>query len=80
MGERGRTLVRPRAGDVVRLGREASPQFTVPILFRVIRVRSTDTADGDGWVWLDGYQLDEAGEAVEQRAVFVMLAGLERVR
>lgn len=67
----------PRAGNVYRLGRNASPQFTrQPILFSVSRVDPTDTADDDGWVWLSGYQLDDDGEAVEQRTLFVNLAGL----
>lgn len=66
----------PRAGDVVRLGRAASPQFRDPILFRVIRVDPSDTADRDGWYWIDGYQLDAAGYAVERRSLFVQITGV----
>jgi hypothetical protein len=67
----------PRAGDVLRLTREASVQFTTPILFRVIRVHDWPTYAG--WVWLDGYQLDDAGEAVERRSIFVRAEGLHRI-
>jgi hypothetical protein len=49
-------------------------QFTEPIMFRVIRVLDWQTPDG--WAWLDGYQLDGAGDAVERRSIFVQLTGL----
>jgi len=65
-----------RAGDVVLLGRAASPQFVKPIGFRIIRELPAATAGADGWVWLDGYEVDEQGEAVERRSVFVMRAGV----
>jgi hypothetical protein len=64
----------PKSGDVLHLGRKASVQFNHPILFRVIRVHDWTTYDG--WVWLDGYQLNIAGDAVERRTVFVQIAGL----
>jgi hypothetical protein len=44
-------------------------------MFRVIRVHDWQTADG--WAWLDGYQLDSAGDAVERRSIFVQLRGLD---
>jgi len=69
--------VLPRSGDVVRLTRAASVQFTDPILFRVIRVHDWPTYDG--WAWLDGYQLDSSGDAVERRSIFVQIAGLHPV-
>jgi hypothetical protein len=43
-------------------------------MFRVIRVHDWQTADG--WAWLDGYQLDDTGDAVERRSIFVQLGGL----
>ncbi|BCJ62236.1 hypothetical protein [Micromonospora endophytica] len=49
-------------------------QFTAPILFRLIRVLDRPTYHG--WIWLEGYQLDNRGDAVERRSVFVMKAGL----
>ncbi|KUJ47953.1 hypothetical protein [Micromonospora gifhornensis] len=64
----------PRAGDLLRVGPEASVQFIRPILFRVIRV--LDWATYDGWIWLEGYQLDSRGDAVARRSIFVMQAGL----
>lgn len=64
----------PRSGDVLCVTRAASAQFTEPIMFRVIRVHDWQTADG--WAWLDGYQLDSSGDAVERRSIFVQLGGL----
>lgn len=64
----------PRSGDVLVLDRAASVQFSTPILFRVIRVHDWSTYQG--WAWLDGYQLNAAGQAVERRTVFVRIAGL----
>lgn len=67
-----------QAGDVVRLGPKASPQFVrEPITVRVIREYPADTADRDGWAWLDGYQLDNGGDAVERRSLFVHLPGVQ---
>lgn len=68
----------PRAGDVLLIGRAASVQFSTPILFRMIRIHAWSTYDG--WVWLDGYQLDAlTGDAVARRSVFVQLAGVQRL-
>jgi hypothetical protein len=67
----------PRSGDVLHLTREASVQFMTPIYFRVIRVHDWPTYAG--WLWLDGYQLNDAGDAVERRSIFVRAAGLHRV-
>lgn len=65
----------PRSGDVLCVTRAASVQFAVPMMFRVIRVHDWPTYDG--WVWLDGYQLDQSGDAVERRSIFVRIDGLE---
>lgn len=63
-------------GDIVRLERAASVQFAGNRAtdFRIIREQEWSTYDG--WVWLDGYQLNQAGNAVERRSVFVMRAGV----
>jgi hypothetical protein len=50
-------------------------QFSIPMLFRVIRVHDWSTYNG--WAWLDGYELNRLGEAVERRSIFVQLAGLQ---
>ncbi|MEK8107189.1 hypothetical protein NKG94_22255 [Micromonospora sp. M12] len=63
-----------KAGDLVIVGPEASVQFLRPIRFRVIR--QLDWITYDGWIWLDGYQLDDRGGAVARRSIFVMKAGL----
>lgn len=70
--------VTPRAGDILHVTRDASVQFTTPIFFRVIRVHDWPTYDG--WLWLDGYQLNAAGDAVERRSIFVRAGGLRMVR
>jgi hypothetical protein len=67
--------VMPRSGDVLRVTRAASIQFIEPMLFRVIRVHDWPTYDG--WAWLDGYQLNAAGDAVSRRSIFVQLKGLQ---
>jgi hypothetical protein len=66
----------PRTGDLIRLTATASVQFggSCAVLFRVIRVDRRPTyAD---WVWLIGYSVDEQGNAIERREVFVQIAGL----
>jgi len=67
---------RPRAGDILLITRAASVQFQTPMLFRVIRVHDWPTYTG--WLWLDGYQLDAVGDAVERRSIFVQASGLQR--
>ncbi|WP_373868383.1 hypothetical protein [Micromonospora yangpuensis] len=64
----------PKAGDLVQVTRAASVQFTKPIMCRVIRV--LDWITYDGWCWLDVYQLDDQGDAVLRRSIFVRPAGL----
>ncbi len=66
-------MIRP--GDVYWVAKAASVQFSVrPIYFRVIREHNWSTYDG--WVWLDGYELDPAGDAVARRSIFVLRTGL----
>lgn len=69
-------VVLPKSGDVLHVTRAASVQFSEPLLFRVIRVHDWSTYDG--WAWLDGYQLNSVGEAVERRSIFVQVKGLQR--
>ena len=64
----------PQSGDVLVVGKAASVQFTHPILFRVIRVLDIETYEGCRW--LEGYELNNAGDAVERRQIFVQVAGL----
>ena len=68
----------PRSGDVLRVTRAASVQFVSPLLFRVIRVHDWSTYDG--WCWLDGYELNAAGDAVSRRSIFVQVDGLQRAQ
>ena len=67
----------PRSGDVIHVTKSASVQFTAPMLFRVIRVHDWPTYEG--WIWLDGYELNGSGEAVERRSIFVQASGLRQV-
>jgi hypothetical protein len=68
----------PRSGDVLRVTRAASVQFASPMLFRVIRVHDWSTYDG--FCWLDGYELNAAGDAVSRRSIFVQVDGLQRAQ
>ncbi|SCG78570.1 hypothetical protein [Micromonospora rifamycinica] len=63
-----------RSGDLLHVTRAASVQCINPIAFRVIRVLDWPTYDG--WVWLEGYQLNAKGDAVARRSIFVQPAGL----
>lgn len=65
------------SGDVLYLGRAASVQFSKPIMFKVIRILNWTTYFG--WVWLEGYQLNHKGDAVEKRLLFVRISGLKNV-
>ncbi|MGN9775023.1 hypothetical protein ACTMS0_04490 [Micromonospora sp. H33] len=68
----------PRSGDVLHVTRAASVQFLRPITFRVIRVLDWPTYDG--WLWLDGYELNASGDAVSRRSIFVQRNGLQQVQ
>ncbi|GAB3970041.1 hypothetical protein GCM10027615_25590 [Plantactinospora veratri] len=67
----------PRPGMVVRVGAAASVQFggQRALLFRVTQVSKKPTYHG--WCWLTGYSLDEYGNAVRRREIYVQLAGLQ---
>lgn len=67
----------PRSGDVIHVTKAASVQFASPMLFRVIRVHDWPTYEG--WAWLDGYELNASGDAVERRSIFVQVGGLRAV-
>ncbi len=70
----------PKPGDVLLVDDQASVQFAGlrQLIFRVAKVRDGITCHG--WVWLKGYVLDRQGEAVEQREIFVQVAGLKPVQ
>ncbi|MEV2241389.1 hypothetical protein [Micromonospora sp. NPDC049891] len=56
-------------------GRPASPQFAKPITVRVIRER-TGRLTYDGWAWIEVYQLDSRGEAIDRRELYVRPDGM----
>ncbi|GLZ60114.1 hypothetical protein [Micromonospora sp. NBRC 107095] len=64
-----------KAGDVVCLTTAASVQFLRPIFVRVIR-ELPERHTYDGWVWVEGYQLNAAGDAVARRELYVRRAGV----
>ncbi|MEU4419155.1 hypothetical protein AB0F81_00890 [Actinoplanes sp. NPDC024001] len=68
-----------RPGDVVQVSAEASVQFSGDrgLLFRIIRVDPRVTYDG--WLWLDGYVIGPAGNAMQRRRIFVKRDGLRTV-
>ena len=68
----------PKPGDVLYVGRQASVQFggDRALVFRVIRVDDRPTYHG--WIWLTGYTLDRAGNALDRREIFVQRDGLTR--
>nr|WP_083978309.1 hypothetical protein [Micromonospora rosaria] len=66
-----------RAGDLLHLTRAASVQFATPIMFRLIRVLDRPTYHG--WQWLDGYQVNEKGDAIARRELFVQHAGIRKL-
>lgn len=67
-------------GDVVLVTGKASCQFDgrQAMTFRIVRVLDIPTYAG--WAWIDGYQLDQQGDAGEYRSIYVRLAGLELAR
>lgn len=66
----------PLPGDVLRIDGRASVQFQGDraLTFQVIRVDRRPTYDG--WVWLEGYVLNNRGRAVQRRRVFLRTSGL----
>lgn len=71
--------MKPKPGDVVRVGGRASVQFggDRALVFRVIKV--CDKPTYHGWVWLTGYVLDRAGKAVDRREIYVQHEGLRLI-
>lgn len=65
----------PCAGEILHVTKAASVQFSAPLLFRVIRAKVYGHTP-EGWIWLDGYELSNRGDAIERREIFVQLAGL----
>lgn len=63
----------PRSGEVLQIDERASVQFKAnPFLFRVIRIHDWPTYEG--WVWVDGYELNDGGDAIERRSIWIRWA------
>ncbi|GAB3950430.1 hypothetical protein GCM10027614_50860 [Micromonospora vulcania] len=67
-----------KGGDLLHITQAASVQFSRPFLFRLIRVLE-DRITYDGWLWIEGYELDARGEAVARRELFVQPSGLRKL-
>ena len=63
-------------GEVLHVGADASVQFQGEraLTFQVIRVDARSTYDG--WLWLEGFVLGPAGNALQRRRIFVRREGL----
>lgn len=67
----------PKAGTLLMIDRDASIQFAAcPFVARMMKPQDWP-ATWDGWVWLNVYQLDSSGDALEQRSIYVNLAGMK---
>ncbi|WP_433127858.1 hypothetical protein ACQPWW_33900 [Micromonospora sp. CA-240977] len=71
--------VQMTAGDVVLLTTDASVQFLRPICVRIIR-ELPERITYDGWVWIEGYELNAAGDARARRELYVRREGVRLVR
>jgi hypothetical protein len=67
-------MMLPNSGDILVIDRDASVQFLKPMRFRVIRILKRETYEG--WLWLEGYEVNQHGDAVERRQIFVQARGL----
>lgn len=68
---RGPVVPAPRTPGlrVVWIDKRASVQFAEPFWFRIVRTDPSTVVDG--WVWLEGHQLNAVGDAVTRRKIFV---------
>ncbi|MBE1485866.1 hypothetical protein [Plantactinospora soyae] len=72
-------MILPSAGDLVLIDGRASVQFAGDRALRM-RVQSVDRRPTYyGWCWITGYVLDQYGDAVDRREVYVQIAGLRRL-
>lgn len=69
----------PQPGAVYHLGPDCGVQWRIrPIYFRVIRVQPGPT--WEGCAFLEGYEVNDSGDAVARRVAYVILAGLVLVQ
>ncbi|GLZ01626.1 hypothetical protein Acsp02_88770 [Actinoplanes sp. NBRC 103695] len=66
-------------GDLVELTASASVRFADSRALRLRVTHADPRPTYSGWVWLHGYSVDQDGTVIEQREVFVQLAGLRRI-
>jgi len=68
------------AGDLILVDGRASVQFAGRrrIIMRILSVSTKPTYHG--WAWITGYVLDQRGDAVERREIFVQPSRVGRQR
>ena len=66
-------------GDVLHVDGDASVQFQGARSFRFRLIRVDPRSTYDGWIWLEGYVLGPAGNALQRRRIFVRRDGLRPV-
>lgn len=66
----------PHPGDVLVVDHEASVQFSGRRQLRLRVISVCEKPTYQGWAWVNGYVLNDAGVAIDRRKVFVRLAGL----
>ena len=65
----------PEPGDVLLIGAQASVQFAGDRALILRLISRTREPTYDGWIWLTGYALDQRGQAITKREIYVQLAG-----
>ncbi len=70
-------MTAPVAGEVIVLGRAATPQLTQAFMFRVVGTR--EGGQEEGWLYVDGFPLNRLGYPEKQREIYVWVAGIRRL-
>jgi hypothetical protein len=67
-----------RAGQVVYIGPDAGAQFIACPMYATF-IRVVEATGWQGMAWIDVWQLDPNGDAIEKRNLYVIAAGLHPV-
>lgn len=70
----------PRPGQILTVGRAASVQFAQrPLCFRLIRYVDHEPRGPMTWMtWIQGHELDDSGDLVNERQILVRTDWLEQ--
>ncbi|WP_410811715.1 hypothetical protein [Micromonospora sp. 067-2] len=69
-----------KPGDLLLIGAACSVQFEGDRALRLRLVSVDPRPTYHGWVWLAGYVVNDKGDAVDKREVYVQKAGIEMLR